>query len=251
MDIPEYEKHGHSMLLRRKKHAIALAEQIRQTVSPYLDIPFNECRVLDVGCGYGFTAIELARQTREVVGVDPSHDLIEEAQREKAKTHLPHLRFLVADVAELSSAEIFDLIVLDNVLEHVHQQFELLKNIATRLAPGGVLFLVCPNKLWPLEVHYHLPFLSYLPLPLANRYLKLTGRGTDYTDASYAPTYGQLVRLLAQFPELEVSFTLPADVSLTITGSSPLVRTGIRLLKNHPALWRISKAFLVVAKRRT
>jgi hypothetical protein len=91
-----------------------------------------------------------------------------------------------------------------------------------------------------------LPFLSYLPLSLANRYLRWTGRGTDYTDASYAPTYWRLNRLLRARPELEYHYVLPADVALTTAGGSWLYRTGIAAIRRWPALWAISKAFLVI-----
>lgn len=88
--------------------------------------------------------------------------------------------------------------VLDNVLEHLDDQHDALERIASCLRPGGVAYILVPNRWWPIEAHYSLPFLAWLPLPLATRYLRWSGRGSDYTDASYAPSYLRMRRLLAQ-----------------------------------------------------
>jgi hypothetical protein len=125
-----------------------------------------------------------------------------------------------------------------------------LEKISQALRPGGAAFLLMPNRLWPMEVHYHLPFLSYLPLPLANRYLRLTGRGTDYTDASYARTYWKLNRLLRARPELEFRYMLPADISLATGGGAWHYRFGAAAIARCPWLWAISKALLVIATKR-
>jgi SAM-dependent methyltransferase len=143
----------------------------------------------------------------------------------------------------------FDLVILDNVYEHIPQQDLALERISALLKPGGAFYVVVPNKLWPMEVHYGLPFLSYLPVPLANAYLRITKRGTDYTDASFAPTYWSLKRQLAKRPELRYEFVLPADLSLTETGNSPLYRLGATAIRTFPGLWAISKALLVVGTR--
>jgi hypothetical protein len=112
-----------------------------------------------------------------------------------------------------------------------------------------VLYVLVPNKLWPIEVHYRLPFLSYLPLGVANWYLRATGRGTDYTDASYAPSYFRLRRLLRAQPELTSEFVLPARIELTAGGARWHYRWGVRAIRACPLLWAISKAFLVVARK--
>jgi hypothetical protein len=105
-----------------------------------------------------------------------------------------------------------------------------------------------PNRLWPREVHYGLPFLSWLPLPLANRYLRWSGRGTDYTDASYARTYWSLRRHLNTH-DWTWRFTLPADPTSTHLGTPLHYRVGMAALRRAPALWAISKAHLVIAKK--
>jgi SAM-dependent methyltransferase len=233
-----------------KALAARSAEQILRTCAPFLRGPAADLEVLDVGCGFGRTAMELGRRCRRVVGVEPSSDLCSTAEEERRACGLDNVAFLLRSVYELDAPGQFDLAVLDNVLEHLPDQPGALRAISESLRPGGVLFVLVPNKLWPIEVHYGLPFLSYLPLHWANFYLRLTGRGRDYTDASYAPTYFGLRRLLNARPELSYQFVLPADITLAMVGGAWYYRLGVALLRRWPWLWAISKAFLVVAVKR-
>lgn len=227
------------------------ARQILDTTRPFRAGSDADIDVLDVGCGYGYVAVELARRCRRVVGIEPSPFLAGAARRVVALSGLSNVELRPDSVEQLDDSSAFDLVVLDNVLEHLPRQDHALSLIVRALRPGGLLYIVVPNKLWPIEVHYFLPFLSYLPLPLANRYLRLSGRGTDYTDASYAPTYRGLNRLLRAAGALEFRFVLPSDLSLTQTGNALHYRIGAALLRRVPALWTISKAFLVVAVKRS
>jgi SAM-dependent methyltransferase len=238
---PSYDAGKHAMLESRAPQARAFAKQILETVRPFV----TPRTVLDVGCGYGHTAYELARTCETVVGIEPYAELAQhgiELARDR-----PNLEIRNQGIYELEDVSRFDLIVLDNVFEHLPDQPRALSKLSAALRPGGALYLLMPNKLWPIEVHYRLPFLSYLPVPLANRYLRLTKRGTDYTDASYAPTYFALRRLLAAHPELSYHFVLPADVSLAAGGGALHYKVGVAAIRRFPALWAISKAFLVVA----
>jgi 2-polyprenyl-3-methyl-5-hydroxy-6-metoxy-1,4-benzoquinol methylase len=240
---PSYDQGEHAMLESRAPQARAFAKQILDTVRPFV----TPRTVLDVGCGYGHTALELARHCEEVVGIEPYEELARHGM-ELAKT-VSNLEIRHQGIYELADTNRFDLVVLDNVFEHLPDQPRALDKLSAALRPGGALYLLMPNKLWPIEVHYRLPFLSYLPLPLANRYLRLTKRGTDYTDASYAPTYFGLQRLLDAHPELDYHFVLPADVSLAAGGGALHYKLGVAAIRRLPWLWAISKAFLVVATK--
>lgn len=245
--LPDYEQ-GLAMVERRRL-AAGFARQIELTTAPWLDIPFERCTVIDIGCGYGNTAAELATRCARVVGLEPTPALAEHA-RELSRDSSPGFELREQPIGALEEVGGFDVAVMDNVLEHIEDQTEALRQLSRCLKPGGVAFILVPNKLWPIEVHYGLPFLSYLPLPLANRYLQLSGRGQDYRDASYAPSYRTMRRLLAERPELDARFTVPADITLADGGARATYQFGIALLRRFPALWMISKAFLVVAKKR-
>lgn len=224
----------------------AFANQILTTTRAFRKVSDEDTEVLDVGCGYGDTAVQLARRCRSVVGLEPAIDLYREA-RQKLSSDLPNLEFRNCGVEQIAGDERFDLIVLDNVFEHLPEQEAALRALAGALRPGGVMYLLTPNKLWPIEAHYHLPFLSYLPLRWANAYLRMSGRGHDYTDASYAPTYWSLVDALSTMKEMDWSFVLPGATNGTVAGSPLHYRLGMAAIERYPRLWAVSKAFLVVA----
>ena len=236
------------MLKRRSTVAADFAQQIRLTVAPFLDQALAECDVVDVGCGFGRTAIELARSCKNVVGLEPSATMAEHARRAGRR----RTNFVVHEgtLESFRTDRGFDLVILDNVFEHIEDQPGALRKVSTLLKAGGVAFLLMPNRLWPIEVHYRLPFLSYLPLPLANLYLRWTGRGVDYRDASYAPTYWGLRRMLTAHPEFDFQFVLPADVSLAHGGAALSYRLGVASIRRFPELWAVSKALLVVVKKK-
>jgi SAM-dependent methyltransferase len=246
-DRPGYDIGSHNMCSERGPLSEAFARQILLTCGPFFPAEAAELTVLDVGCGYGHTAAALARKCRRVVGIEPSGELAGFARSLGESSGLPNLEFRRQGVYELEDKACYDLAVLDNVLEHLPDQPLALRKVSDTLKPGGVLYVVVPNRLWPIEVHYRLPFLAYLPLRLANLYLRVTGRGTDYTDASYSPTYWRLNRLLRARPELRFQYVLPADLTLTTAGGAWHYRAGVAAIRRLPWLWAVSKAFLVVA----
>jgi SAM-dependent methyltransferase len=222
--------------------AEAFARQIMATTAPWLSGPAEDLDVLDLGSGYGDTAAELAKHFRWVEGIEPTSRLVKTA---RATHHLDNVRFRQGGVEDLDDVEKFDLVVLDNVYEHLPDHATGLTRIAHALRPGGVLYLLTPNRLWPIEAHYRLPFLAWLPLPLAHRYLRITRRGKDYTDASYAPTSWSLARELDKVG-FEWRFVLPGDPYAVRMGG-PHYQLGMAMLRRWPQLWAISKSLLVVA----
>ncbi len=224
------------------------ARQAVEIAAPWLDAPASEWVVLDVGCGDGFTSTGLAKVCREVVGIEPGDRVNDAIERCKADP-LPNLQFFRAAGEEIADVEKFDLILLDNVFEHIEKKREALAALSLALKPGGALLLVVPNLAWPIEHHYGLPFLGWLPLKLANWYLHITKRGDDYTWASYGVTYFGFKLHLRRCRELKAHFVTPPQLDWTTMGSKWHYRCGIALLKRFPFLWCISKSFLVVAKK--
>lgn len=96
-------------------------------------------RVLDVGCGVGnVTARVAARLPRgEVLGVDPSWDMISFANNLHTRAAHPNLCFEVADVRCLPYVNEFDLVISFNALHWVPEQETALRCIHTALKPGG------------------------------------------------------------------------------------------------------------------
>lgn len=235
----------HPMDATRSPLAARFADQIVAVTEPFLRKPPSAWHVLDVGSGYGATTMELGRRCARAHGIEPTTMLHQRATEEAALAALENVTFEQGGVEELTAVETYDLVVLDNVYEHICDQRDALDRVHRALKPGGVAFILTPNKWWPIEAHYRLPLLSYLPVPVANRYLKMTRRGTDYTDASFAPSYRSL-RRDAALSGLRPNFVLPGRDLTTMAGNPVHYRLGITAIRIWPLLWAVSKALMVV-----
>jgi SAM-dependent methyltransferase len=97
---------------------------------------FADKRVLDLGCGLGHFAREArARGARQVVGVDLSERMLEEARRRTDDAAIVYVR----DALETFVAEpaAFDLVVSTLALHYIANYAGMVRRVATWLAPGG------------------------------------------------------------------------------------------------------------------
>jgi SAM-dependent methyltransferase len=94
-------------------------------------------RVLDVGCGIGVVAYDLARAGAIVDGVDLNESSIAEAKRRF--TH-HNLHFAVQDALKLEVKKAYDIVLLSNVLEHLHGRPKFLKEV--RKLTGAKRFFI-------------------------------------------------------------------------------------------------------------
>lgn len=95
-------------------------------------------RVLDIGCGAGFLASNIANKAKQVVGIDFSLPNIESAKTNYQKENLT---FIVGDATTYKFVGHFDKLILSNVLEHIVDREGLLKKIGLL---GNVLLLRVP-----------------------------------------------------------------------------------------------------------
>jgi len=121
------------------------------------ELNFNKkLRILDVGCGTGRHAIELAKRGYTVTGIDLS-----ECQLNKAKDKAAALNvqpaFMKMDAREISFENEFDVVLIlcegaFSLMETDEMNFRILENVNMALRPGGKFILNTLNALYPL---YH------------------------------------------------------------------------------------------------
>lgn len=94
-------------------------------------------RVLEMGCGTGSTALELARGVDRYIGTDVSPKMIEIARSKLTPESPAHLSFEVQD-AGTPPAPSNDVILALNLMHLLPNLEEVLRQIHEALPPGGV-----------------------------------------------------------------------------------------------------------------
>jgi len=75
--------------------------------------------VLDIGCGNGALAYDVAKKAKKVVGIDLN----------KENYLSSNIEYLVGDATKDLPSQKFDVIILSNVLEHIENRVEFLNKI--------------------------------------------------------------------------------------------------------------------------
>lgn len=97
-------------------------------------------RILDVGCGDGWTTAFLALSGYTPTGVDLAPARIQ-AATERAQRWGIEAEFLAADMDSLALSEQFDAALVYDALHHSARQATVIANVARHVRPGGwVLF---------------------------------------------------------------------------------------------------------------
>jgi 2-polyprenyl-3-methyl-5-hydroxy-6-metoxy-1,4-benzoquinol methylase len=125
------------------------------------------------------------------------------------KSNHPHIRSMIGDATEMKNFEDkeFDLVFSNSVIEHLYT-FENQNKMAREIQRvGRKYFVQTPNRYFPIEAHYALPFAQYLPKRLL--FLLLTNTKLSRFkrwDRQAAQQYLEEIRLLNE-SEMRMLFT--------------------------------------------
>ncbi|MBN7795479.1 class I SAM-dependent methyltransferase [Parahaliea mediterranea] len=151
--------------------------------------------LLDVGSSSGIIDNHLANYFGHVTGIDIDDPAMAFAQMQFNK---PNLVYQQGDAMNLAFPDShFDVVVCSHVYEHVPDAGTLFEEIYRVLKPGGFCYFSGNNKIMLMEPHHRLPFLSLLPQWLADRYMRITGKGYHYHEKHLG--YWSLKRLCDNF----------------------------------------------------
>ena len=138
---------------------------------------------LDIGCSSGVIASSLEDHFSRVIGIDIDQEAIQYARVHHASSRV---QFLIGDAMAIPFREkAIDLVICNHIYEHVPDAKQLMEEIYRVLKKGGVCYFAAGNRRMILEGHYHLPFLSWLPKPMAHLYLKWSGKGNFYYEEHF------------------------------------------------------------------
>ena len=147
-------------------------------------------RVLDLGCGSG----EIAAQLATIAQVSCADAIDQRTQGKELPFHLVRDTLPFADGA-------FDIVVSNHVIEHLPELAIHLREVRRVLRPGGIAYLATPNRWWPWEFHARLPLLHFLPAELFSRLAMRWGR---LTEPVHLLSLGQLKGLAGSLFDIDV-----------------------------------------------
>jgi SAM-dependent methyltransferase len=102
-------------------------------------LPPPPARLLDLGCGTGWTSAFFARRGYRVTGQDIAPDMIQFAERNRSRYEAKNLDFVVSDYESLAFEEPFDCAMFYDSLHHAVDERAALQSVFRALRPGGML----------------------------------------------------------------------------------------------------------------
>jgi ubiquinone/menaquinone biosynthesis C-methylase UbiE len=139
--------------------------------------------VLDIGCSTGLIDYWLADRVQYIYGLDIDRDIIPSVKEIDQK--VTNFTFIYGAGHQLSfKNNQFEIIIANAMyylLPHETQQ-EMLKEIYRCLKPEGLCYFAGPNRLILIDGKYKLPFLTWMPVWLGRKYVKVFSSIKEYNE---------------------------------------------------------------------
>lgn len=172
----------------RKRYFDIQVMNAEKYVIPFIEEKFPVrpgMRVLEIGCGEGGVLKAFINKGCEGVGVELDTPRIGDAIKfMPEEVAAGRIKFVAKDIyrvdAEKDFNGLFDIIILKDVIEHIHDQPKLIGWMKQFLKPGGIIFFGFPPWYMPFGGHQQicrsklskLPYIHLLPRPLYRGILK-------------------------------------------------------------------------------
>jgi SAM-dependent methyltransferase len=135
-------------------------------------------KILDIGAGEGSTS-KILSQNNFVLSLEPKSERIKKIERTNS------LQPVIAEGLRLPfQSSSFDLIILQDVIEHLNINKEFVDDLNYLLNKNGIIYLSTPNRLSIINIisdpHWGIPFLSLFNRNQIKKYFLKNFRKSDY-----------------------------------------------------------------------
>lgn len=134
-------------------------------------VPLEGAAMLDIGCGIGTYVRKLEELSDRVYGIDVEAARVRQGERGA-------LAVAVSEQLPFARGS-FDMVLLNEVIEHVSDDARTLHEACRVVRPGGHVVIYAPNRLYPFETHGvylgkryvfgNIPLVNWLPNALRRR----------------------------------------------------------------------------------
>lgn len=171
-------------------------------------------KILEIGSGYGFFLVYAVKKLGwDIYGVEPGEGefsgRFEVAQRILDENGIDRRRLINSKGEDIKlESDKFDIVISNDVLEHVEDTEKVIQEAYRMLKPGGILIFNMPNYRWFYEGHYNMFWIPSISKTIARRYVSLRGRDTDYMNHLKFLTPLSVSRMVKRIPDAEVCLPL-------------------------------------------
>jgi SAM-dependent methyltransferase len=189
------------IVAKRRIHILSAVVRAQTSLAELQQITAlpRQGQFLEIGCGTGGFLVAAGQVFRRVVGLDISMPRSVLAKKQIEETGREALVICASAEFLPFVNDSFHIVVGSDVIEHVHEQLEVMREAHRVLIPGGALFLATPNR-WSLtpEPHVNLWGVGFLPKAWRARYVRLV-RKVSYQNISLLNWF-EIRRLVAKTP---------------------------------------------------
>ncbi|MDP3981892.1 MAG: class I SAM-dependent methyltransferase [Chlamydiota bacterium] len=169
--------------------------------------------ILEIGTGFGFfMAYAIKVLNWDMCGIEPGKDKFGRFEIAKAIFDYNGIdkERLVNSSGERIKFESnnFDIVISNDVLEHVENPRTVILEALRVLKPGGIAIFNFNNYRWIYEAHYNLLWFPFMSKPLAKKYVAWRKRDSGYIDHLnfLNPTY--IKKIIKNIPNARVCLPL-------------------------------------------
>jgi ubiquinone/menaquinone biosynthesis C-methylase UbiE len=156
----------HGRLAKARKIELVLLDDLKSKENR-----LSGKNIIDVGCGSGYIAAYFSEFNRVL-----ALDVVDQVSPEIRKK----INFIKTenDLSSFPRGE-FDIVILNHVLAHIKNKLKLLIEINRVLKNNGICYVANPNRYYPVEPYYRIPFLHYLPQKLFFKLARYLGKNQE------------------------------------------------------------------------
>lgn len=194
----------HPLYAQHKRYNLEAVER-GEYIASVLGLPgdLGGMRVLDIGCGTGGISVAFAEMNACVYAMEPNytHPLLMDITKARAAEAGVSLNACVGRGEELPFAdESFDIIILNDILEHAGSPGNVMNESARVLKSEGLMYISTPNKYSYAQVlregHSGLFGVSLLHPRVAGYYVTRLRKVKDRYTVNVIHSYGMVKKYL-------------------------------------------------------